>query len=88
MLEHVYPALGIAPRGVLMLPRVLIDEPLRIWTDSDWAGGVTSRRSCSGGDAQRHGGIICHLSEAQATMVVRIALGSRVESCSKWDVGS
>lgn len=40
-LEHSIPYLALHPRGVLLFPRGLIDEPLRIWTDSDWVGDAT-----------------------------------------------
>lgn len=58
------------PRGVSMFPRSTIDDTLRMWTDSDWAGDVMSRRSCSGGHIQRIGGTICHGSETQANVAL------------------
>lgn len=48
------------PRGLLIYPRDMVDQTLRIWTDSDWAGDVQSRKSCSGGYIQRNGGTIDH----------------------------
>ena len=42
------------------------------WTDSDWAGDTTTRRSCSGGYVMLNGNILTHWSKTQ----LNIALSS------------
>lgn len=46
------------PRGAWTYPRGSTDGPLRSWTQSDWAGSVASRKSCSVGDIRRMGNIL------------------------------
>lgn len=55
-----------------MFARGWVEEPLRFWTESDWVGGVPSRRSCSGGCVQRSARTLCHRSKTQA----KVALSS------------
>lgn len=54
-----------------MHPRGSVGDKLRIWTESDWAGDVKSRKACSGGYIQRNGG--GHWSKTQTN----VALSSR-----------
>lgn len=42
-----------------------VEEWLRLWTDSGWAGDGMPKGSCSGGCIQCNGGALCHWSETQ-----------------------
>lgn len=53
-------------QGVLVFPRGQVEETLRIWADSDRAGDVRSRKSCSRGYIQRNGGTCCSWCNTQA----------------------
>lgn len=39
---------------------------IRVWTNSDWAGGTESRRSCSGGWVELEGSLISLWSKLQS----------------------
>lgn len=57
------------PRGMLTFPGGKSEEALRIWTESDWVGDASWRRSCSGRHIQRKGGTICHWSTTKGNVV-------------------
>ena len=57
--EGVLPAIKLVIRYLRRYPRCIIEinsdqqvTELDVWTDSDWAGNVETRKSCSGGSLQ------------------------------------
>ena len=57
--EGVLPAIKRVIRYLRRYPRCIIEidsdqqvKVLDVWTDSDWAGDVETRKSCSGGSLQ------------------------------------
>ena len=49
------------------------DNTLVVWTDSDWAGDVGSRRSTSGGIIEFRGAILSHWSKSQSNVALSSA---------------
>ena len=58
------------PRGILEIQGGGDMKVLAVWTDSDWAGDVVSRRSCSGGSLQLGGSTVHHWSKLQANVAL------------------
>ena len=46
---------------------------MTVWTDSDWAGDVASRRSTSGGVIVYRGAIMAHWSKSQSNIALSSA---------------
>ena len=58
------------PRCVLL---ILTDgelDKIEVMTDSDWAGDVTTRKSCSGGSLQLGGTTVLHWSKLQSNVAL------------------
>ena len=75
--EGVLPFFKRVIRYLLKFPRVsnVIQEQewpqcLHVWTDSDWAGDESSRRSCSGGYVQLDGTTLAHWSKLQSNVAL------------------
>lgn len=58
------------PRAVMEVPGGGDLKFLHVWTDSDWAGDVGTRRSCSGGSLQLGGATLQHWSKMQANVAL------------------
>jgi hypothetical protein len=68
-IKRVIRYLAKCPRSVL---KICPDEKreLDIWTDSDWAGDLETRRSCSGGMLFVHGVPLLHWSKLQSNVAL------------------
>ena len=58
------------PRCVLMVDPDVPLQDVKVWTDSDWAGDVASRKSCSGGYLQLAGTTVAHWSKLQSNVAL------------------
>jgi hypothetical protein len=45
-------------------------DHLEVWTDSDWAGDIETRKSCSGGSMQLGGTTVHHWSKVQSNIAL------------------
>ena len=63
------------PVSTMTIPRGMPedDNTLVVWTDSDWAGDVGSRRSTSGGIIEFRGAILSHWSKSQSNVALSSA---------------
>ena len=75
--EGVLPAIKRVIRYLRRYPRCIIEidsdqqvTELDVWTDSDWAGDVETRKSCSGGSLQLGTSTIHHWSKLQANVAL------------------
>ena len=75
--EGILPFIKRVIRYLLKFPKVsnFIQEQahpqcLHVWTDSDWAGDQSSRRSCSGGYVQLDGTTLTHWSKLQSNVAL------------------
>ena len=59
----------------MLIPRGVPEEEntMTVWTDSDWAGDVASRRSTSGGVIAYRGAIMAHWSKSQSNIALSSA---------------
>ena len=69
-LKRVVRYLRARPRGIYVYPWQEPQLELRIFTDSDWAGDVQSRKSTSGGVVMIGKHLITHWSRTQATIAL------------------
>ena len=58
------------PRCVLMIPHSVEFNKIEVMTDSDWAGDISTRRSCSGGSLQFGGATVLHWSKLQSNVAL------------------
>jgi hypothetical protein len=58
------------PRCILEVHPMTEFDHLEVWTDSDWAGDVASRKSCSGGSMQLGGTTLHHWSKVQSNIAL------------------
>jgi hypothetical protein len=58
------------PRGVSYIGKHYDTPILHVWTDSDWAGDLESRRSCSGGSLQLDTATVHHWSKLQTNVAL------------------
>ena len=75
--EGVLPAIKRVIRYLRRYPRCIIEidsdqqvTELDVWTDSDWAGDVETRKPCSGGSLQLGTSTIHHWSKLQANVAL------------------
>ena len=63
------------PVGTLLVPRGhrADDQLLSVFSDSDWAGDIASRRSTSGGFVRYRGTVLMHWSKVQANVALSSA---------------
>ena len=63
------------PESSMLIPRGVPEEEntMTVWTDSDWAGDVASRRSTSGGVIAYRGAIMAHWSKSQSNIALSSA---------------
>ena len=63
------------PTSSMVVPRGVPEEEniMTVWTDSDWAGDIASRRSTSGGIIEYRGAIISHWSKSQSNVALSSA---------------
>ena len=63
------------PVSSMMIPSGMDenDSTLTVWTDSDWAGDLASRRSTSGGVVVYRGAILGHWSKSQSNVALSSA---------------
>ena len=63
------------PESSMLIPRGVSedDNTMVVWTDSDWAGDVASRRSTSGGVIEYRGAIMSHWSKSQSNVALSSA---------------
>ena len=58
------------PRCILEVTPTDAFDQLEVWTDSDWAGDVATRKSCSGGSLQLGGTTVQHWSKVQSNVAL------------------
>ena len=58
------------PRCILEVTPAEAFDLLEVWTDSDWAGDIVSRKSCSGGSLQLGGTTVQHWSKVQSNVAL------------------
>lgn len=58
------------PRCILEVTPAAAFDQLDVWTDSDWAGDIVSRKSCSGGSLQLGGTTVQHWSKVQSNVAL------------------
>ena len=63
------------PSSSMMIPKGVDegDDTMTVWTDSDWAGDLASRRSTSGGVIVYRGAILSHWSKSQSNVALSSA---------------
>ena len=63
------------PESTMLIPQDVQenDNTMTVWTDSDWAGDVASRRSTSGGVIVYRGAIVAHWSKSQSNIALSSA---------------
>ena len=63
------------PSCTMLVPRGVPEEDhnMTVWTDSDWAGDIASRRSTSGGVITYRGTIMSHWSKSQSNVALSSA---------------
>ena len=69
VLKRVLRYLRKYPRGILKVTGV-VEWIIEVFTDSDWAGDVASRRSCSGGGLMIDSNLVHHWSKLQANVAL------------------